>query len=85
MRKKLTAADKRGRLVGVAADLFYTHGFARVALADMAAAAEVPLGNVRYYFKSKAEIGEVEFHAELPGRVLLTAGSLGEGPCRPTR
>lgn len=59
MRKKLVAGDdKRGRLTRAAADLVYLHGFGKVALADIAEAADVPLGNVYYYFKSKTVIGE---------------------------
>ena len=37
--------------------LTYRHGFGATALADIAEEAEVPLGNVYYYFKTKDEIG----------------------------
>jgi AcrR family transcriptional regulator len=50
--------DKRSRLTRAAADLTYANGFNKVALADVAAAAEVPLGNIYYYFKTKAALGE---------------------------
>jgi TetR/AcrR family transcriptional regulator, transcriptional repressor for nem operon len=50
--------DKRSRLVDSAAKLAYERGFARTALADIAHDAKVPLGNIYYYFKTKAEIGE---------------------------
>src|ERR1700759_2405062 len=47
---------KRERLITAACDLFYRQGIAGTTLADIAEAAEVPLGNVYYYFKSKDEI-----------------------------
>ncbi|MBB4304352.1 AcrR family transcriptional regulator [Rhodobium orientis] len=51
-----TAADKRNRLVEAAAKLFWTKGYAGASLADIATEADVPLGNVYYYFKSKAAL-----------------------------
>jgi TetR/AcrR family transcriptional repressor of nem operon len=53
-----TPIDKRSRLVSAAVDLAYRNGFAATSLADIAREAEVPLGNVYYYFKTKDEIGE---------------------------
>jgi AcrR family transcriptional regulator len=53
-----TTRDKRSRLIQTAAKLAYRHGFRTTSLADIAEAAEVPLGNVYYYFKTKDEIGE---------------------------
>jgi len=50
--------DKRTRLIEAAAKLVYERGFADTALSDIAREAEVPLGNIYYYFKTKAEIGE---------------------------
>jgi AcrR family transcriptional regulator len=50
--------DKRSRLVSAAVDLAYQNGFGATSLADIAREAEVPLGNVYYYFKTKDEIGE---------------------------
>lgn len=47
---------KRERLVAAASDLVYRQGVARTTLADLAAAADVPLGNVYYYFKTKEDI-----------------------------
>jgi AcrR family transcriptional regulator len=51
-------SDKRSRLVRAAAELSYAHGLGPVALADIADRAEVPLGNIYYYFKTKASIGQ---------------------------
>lgn len=53
-----TGADKRSRLIAAAAGLAHQHGFGRMALADIAREAKIPLGNVYYYFKTKADIGE---------------------------
>ena len=53
-----THIDKRSRLVSAAVDLVYQNGFGATSLADIAREAEVPLGNVYYYFKTKDEIGE---------------------------
>src|SRR6202166_475986 len=50
--------DKRSRLVSAAVDLAYQNGFGATSLADIAREAEVPLGNVYYYFKTKDEIGD---------------------------
>jgi AcrR family transcriptional regulator len=47
---------KRERLVAAARDLVYRQGVARTTLADIAEAADVPVGNVYYYFKTKDEI-----------------------------
>jgi TetR/AcrR family transcriptional regulator, transcriptional repressor for nem operon len=48
---------KRSRLIQSAMTLVYRHGFRETRLADIAADANVPLGNVYYYFKTKEEIG----------------------------
>jgi len=62
--------DKRSRLIETAAKLAYERGFGNTALADIARESRIPLGNVYYYFKTKAEIGEAivakrldEFHS----------------------
>jgi TetR/AcrR family transcriptional regulator, transcriptional repressor for nem operon len=51
-------ADKRTRLVETAMNLAYTQGFRETSLADIAKVAQVPIGNVYYYFKTKEELGE---------------------------
>src|SRR5271168_2511302 len=66
-----THIDKRSRLVSAAAGLAYQNGFGATSLANISREAEVPLGNVYYYFKTKDEIGEaiVELRlAELSAR-----------------
>jgi len=49
-------ADKRTRLVEAADSLFHKQGVSTTTLAHIAALADVPLGNVYYYFKSKESI-----------------------------
>jgi TetR/AcrR family transcriptional repressor of nem operon len=53
MQKNKT--DKRSRLIQTAAKLAYRQGFRKTTLADIAEEAQVPLGNVYYYFKTKDE------------------------------
>lgn len=50
--------DKRVRLIEAAKVLIREKGFNETTLADIAAKADVPLGNVYYYFKTKEAIGE---------------------------
>lgn len=47
---------KRERLVSAAYELVYRQGVVRTTLADIAEAADVPPGNVYYYFKTKEDI-----------------------------
>jgi len=51
-------SDKRARLIGAAKVLIHRQGFNLTTLADIAQEADVPLGNVYYYFKTKEAIGE---------------------------
>jgi AcrR family transcriptional regulator len=53
-----TKADNRGRLLQAAEKVTYRQGFGGTALADIAKEAQVPLGNIYYYFKTKDEIGD---------------------------
>lgn len=48
--------DKRSRLIFAADKLFHEQGINATTLANIAQLAEVPLGNVYYYFKSKESI-----------------------------
>ena len=48
--------DKRSRLVEAADKLFHEQGVNTTTLANIAQLADVPLGNVYYYFKSKDSI-----------------------------
>lgn len=48
--------DKRDRLIEAADNLFHQQGVSNTTLANIATLADVPLGNVYYYFKSKDSI-----------------------------
>lgn len=50
--------DKRQRLVVGARELIHQQGVEKTTIADIARAAEVPVGNVYYYFKTKDELVE---------------------------
>jgi TetR/AcrR family transcriptional repressor of nem operon len=50
--------DKRSQLVQAAVKLVYLQGFHPTTLAEVAQEAQVPLGNVYYYFKTKEAIGQ---------------------------
>lgn len=50
------ARDKRDRLVSAASELLHRQGVERTTLADIANAADVRLGNVYYYFRTKDDI-----------------------------
>jgi len=54
----VSGIDKRAQLVAAADSLARGPGFTRSSLADIAAAADVPVGNVYYWFKTKRELGE---------------------------
>jgi AcrR family transcriptional regulator len=60
------APGKRDRLIAAACQLLYQQGVESTTLADIAGVADVPLGNVYYYFKTKDEIIEavVQSHLE---------------------
>jgi AcrR family transcriptional regulator len=61
-----TRPGKRERLIAAACDLFYRQGIAGTTLAHIAEAADVPVGNMYYYFKTKDDIvaAVVEARAE---------------------
>jgi AcrR family transcriptional regulator len=59
--------NKRARLVSAATDLFYRQGVEKTTLADIAEAAEVPLGNIYYYFRTKDAIVDAVVEAHVQG------------------
>ena len=52
-----TQLTKKERLIQAATELFHTQGINSTSLKDIAETAQVPLGNVYYYFRSKDELG----------------------------
>ena len=57
---------KRERLIAAALQLLHQQGIERTTLADIAKAADVPAGNVYYYFKTKDEVigAVIEAHVQ---------------------
>jgi AcrR family transcriptional regulator len=56
---------KRDRLVASAADLLHQQGVHGTTLAEIASAADVPQGNVYYYFKSRDELVRAVIEARI--------------------
>jgi TetR/AcrR family transcriptional regulator, transcriptional repressor for nem operon len=67
-------AGKRERLVAAACRVLHEQGVERTTLADIALAADVPVGNVYYYFKTKDQLVEAAINAHGNDlRVMLSA------------
>ncbi len=64
--------NKRSRLLEAANKLVHAQGFNQTTLADIAQEAQVPLGNVYYYFKTKEDIGNalIEHRANFYGGLI---------------
>jgi TetR/AcrR family transcriptional repressor of nem operon len=73
---------KRERLVAAAIRLLHEQGSERTTLADIAAAADVPPGNVYYYFKTKDEViaAAIEAHARQARATLAAIESSHRSP-----
>jgi TetR/AcrR family transcriptional regulator, transcriptional repressor for nem operon len=73
---------KRERLVAAATRLLHQQGSERTTLAEIAEAADVPVGNVYYYFKSKDEIigAVIDAHAQQIRSTLATIDSRHRSP-----
>jgi AcrR family transcriptional regulator len=71
----IAATGKRDRLVASAVALIHQQGVQDTSLADIAQTAEVPLGNVYYYFKTKDDLvaAAIDAHAQ---ELRATLGSL---------
>src|ERR1700745_608634 len=64
--------DKRERLIAAACQVMYAQGVEKTTLADIAAAAGIPLGNGYYYFKTKDDLLQavIETHLHEMGAML---------------
>ena len=73
---------KRDRLVAAAVQLLHQQGIERTTLADIAELADVPAGNVYYYFKTKDDViaAVVEAHIQQVRTTLATLGSGHRSP-----
>ncbi|MFG2878372.1 TetR/AcrR family transcriptional regulator [Streptomyces sp. NPDC048337] len=65
-KKARRTSGKRERLAAAAAQVLHEQGIAQTTLADIAQAADVPVGNVYYYFKTKDQLVEaaIDAHAQ---------------------
>jgi TetR/AcrR family transcriptional repressor of nem operon len=74
MTHSVREKGKRERLIASARDLVHRHGVERPTLAEIAEAADVPPGNVYYYFKTKDQLIEAVIESrETDVRELLTS------------
>ncbi|WP_007510472.1 TetR/AcrR family transcriptional regulator [Pseudofrankia saprophytica] len=75
-RPRAAVAGKRERLVASATDLVHRHGVQATTLALVAKAADVPLGNVYYYFKTRDDLirAVVDGHAQRIDELLAILG-----------
>jgi TetR/AcrR family transcriptional repressor of nem operon len=78
---------KRERLIAAAAETFYAAGVEKTTLADIAAAAGIPLGNVYYYFKTKDALVQavVEAHLTEASTMLAAIDDAYPGPASGSR
>jgi TetR/AcrR family transcriptional regulator, transcriptional repressor for nem operon len=83
---QVAAADrrpgKRERLIAAAVQLLHQQGAERTTLADIALLADVPVGNVYYYFKTKDQViaAVIEAHAQQIKTILASIDSRHRSP-----
>jgi TetR/AcrR family transcriptional repressor of nem operon len=70
---------KRERLIASAAELLHQHGAAGPTLAEIAHAADVPPGNVYYYFKTRDELVQAVIESRMD-QVRALLASLDDRP-----
>lgn len=58
----MNAQNKKDRLIESAAILFHRNGLMATSLADIAKHADIPIGNVYYYFKTKDDLALATTH-----------------------
>jgi AcrR family transcriptional regulator len=75
-------AGKRERLVAAAVQLLHEQGIERTTLAEIAKAAQVPAGNVYYYFKTKDDViaAVIDAHADQIRTTLASIESRHRSP-----
>jgi AcrR family transcriptional regulator len=73
---------KRQRLVAAAGQLLHQQGVEKTTLADIARAADVPVGNVYYYFKTKDDIvaAVIDAHVQQAKAALASIDSSHRSP-----
>jgi AcrR family transcriptional regulator len=75
---------KRERLVAAACDVLHRQGVEKTTLADIAQVADVPVGNVYYYFKTKDDLVEAAIDSQVRD-IQATLGSLEHHRSPPAR
>jgi TetR/AcrR family transcriptional regulator, transcriptional repressor for nem operon len=75
-------AGKRQRLIAAASQLLHQQGVETTTLADIAQAADVPVGNVYYYFKTKDDLvaAVVEAHVQQASAALAAIDGSHRSP-----
>ncbi|MCP2329228.1 AcrR family transcriptional regulator [Hamadaea flava] len=73
------SSAKRRRLSAAAAQVLHQRGVERTTIADIARAADVPVGNVYYYFKTKDDLVHAALAEQAQSLAELTA-VLEQGP-----
>jgi TetR/AcrR family transcriptional repressor of nem operon len=73
---------KRDRLIAAARAVMYANGVNGTSLADVAAAADVPLGNVYYYFRTKEDLvgAVIQDHLDMAAGLLAAIEAESAGP-----
>jgi TetR/AcrR family transcriptional regulator, transcriptional repressor for nem operon len=73
---------KRQRLIAAASRLLYQQGVEKTTLADIAQDADVPVGNVYYYFKTKDDIiaAVIQAHVQQSKAALASIDSTHRSP-----
>ena len=73
---------KRPRLIAAASQLLHQRGVEKTTLADIAQAADVPVGNVYYYFKTKDDIiaAVIEAHVQQSKAALASIDNSHRSP-----
>jgi AcrR family transcriptional regulator len=72
-------SGKRERLVASALDVLHRQGVETTTLADIAREADVPVGNVYYYFKTKDDLVDAAIESRI-GEIEATLRSLEDRP-----
>ncbi|MEU1204361.1 TetR/AcrR family transcriptional regulator [Nocardia sp. NPDC005825] len=72
------ATGKRERLSDAAAKVFHEQGVEKTTIADIARAADVPVGNVYYYFKTKDQLVQAAIgaHARTAQEIITALGEI---------
>ena len=75
---------KRDRLIAAAGEVMYANGVNGTSLADIAAAADVPLGNVYYYFRTKDDLVQavVQDHLDMAAGLLAAIDAESADPAQ---